>query len=460
MELMCNFHSKALTSTDSQSRMWGRLWGSMGKLTAIKVRAAKPGKDANGAATKAVYQDGEGLFLVCAPTGARSWMLRIQVDGKRRDIGLGKVDDGAGLNAFAKGDDRLATVPLMLRKSLSLAEAREKAAALRKLAKAGLDPIVERDRERVKIPTFKEATADAHSALKAGWSDKTGKAFLASLTDHAFPQLGSMKVSAIGASDVIATLAPIWTSKPELAQKVRTRIGQVLAFAKARGWRSDSLPDARELRSGLSKQGRGGNYAAMPYVEVPAFVSAELAKSATASRYAVLFAILTAARSGEVRNAKWDAIDLEARTWTRSADDMKMKVGHVVTLSDAAVALLERWQPDKALRGGIVFPGTRGGALSDMSLTKAVRTAGRSETVHGFRSAFRDWAAERMPTIPAMVAEMALAHKVGTATEQAYLRSDLRDMRRALMEAWGRFAAPSLSGVGGNVTALRASDAA
>lgn len=432
----------------------------MGKLTAAKVRAAKPGKGPNDQPIKSVLVDGDGLMLVVAPSGARNWVLRVKVGDRRRDIGLGAVDDGAGLNAFAQDDERLADVPLMLRKSLTLAEAREKAAALRKLAKAGLDPVAERDRERVKVPTFKEAATDAHGALKSGWSDKTARAFLASLEDHAFPKLGAMKVNAIGGADVIAALAPIWTDKPVMGRKVRTRIGQVLAFAKARGWRADALPDARELRSGLSKQARGGNLAAMPFADVPAFLAGELAKDATASRFAVLFAILTAARSGEVRSAKWEAIDLEARTWSRSADDMKMKVGHVVTLSDAAVALLERWQPDKALRRGIVFPGTRGGALSDMSLTKALRSAERSETVHGFRSAFRDWAAERMPTIPAMVAEMALAHKVGTATEQAYLRSDLRDMRRALMEAWGRFAAPSLSGVGGNVTALRASDAA
>ncbi|MDE2623757.1 MAG: tyrosine-type recombinase/integrase [Betaproteobacteria bacterium] len=437
----------------------------MGKLTAIKVRNAKPGTGANGQPVKATYQDGDGLFLLCAPTGAKSWILRVQAgrkpDGKpnRRDIGLGAVDvDGAGRNAFADGDNRLDETPLMLRKSLTLAEAREKAAALRKLAKAGLDPVVERDRLRVQVPTFADAVTAAHKALGAGWSPKTAKAFLASLEEHAVPKLGAMKVDAIGSAEVIHALAPIWTDKPVMARKVRSRIGQVLAFAKARGWRTDALPDARELRSGLSKQGRGGNFAAMPFAEVADFVADELAKEMTSSRFAVLFAILTAARSGEVRHATWEQVDLEARTWTRPAEVMKMKTGHVVTLCDAAVALLERFTP-KDLRKGLIFPGQRGGPLSDMSLTKAMRTAGRTETVHGFRSAFRDWAAEKMPTIPAMVAEMALAHKVGTKTEQAYLRSDLRDMRRALMEAWGRFAAPSLSGVADNVTPLPAREA-
>lgn len=269
-----------------------------------------------------------------------------------------------------------------------------------------------------------------------------------------------MRVDRIGSADVIAALAAIWTEKPVMARKVRSRIGQVLAFAKARDWRFEALPDARELRSGLSKQARGGNFSAMPFAEVPGFVAAELGKAATASRFAVLFAVLTAARSGEVRRATWEQIDIEARTWTRPADLMKMGTAHVVTLSDAAIALLERWQGDAKKRKGLLFTGVRGGELSDMSLTKCLRTAGRDETVHGFRSAFRDFAAERCPTIPAMVAEMALAHRVGTSTEQAYLRSDLRDMRRALMDAWGRFAAPSLSGVADNVRPLRAGEAA
>lgn len=427
----------------------------MGKLTVAKVRSARPGRSGQGKPIKATLQDGDGMFLLVAPTGAKSWMLRVQVDGKRRDIGLGTADiDGLGSNAFGGGDNQLAQMSLMLRKSLSLAEAREKAAALRKLAKAGSDPKMERDRQRVKMPTFAETVIEAHSVLSSGWIGRTAKAFKASLEEHANPKLGALKVNAIGSAEVIAALAPIWTDKPVMARKVRGRIGQVLAFAKARGWRADALPDARELRTGLSKQVRGGNFAAMPFVDVPAFIEGELGKGVSASRHAVLFAILTAARSGEVRHATWEQIDLDACTWTRPPAVMKMKEGHVITLSDAAVALLDAYAPED-MRKGLIFAGMRGGPLSDMSLTKAMRTAGRSETVHGFRSAFRDWAAEKMPTIPAMVAEMALAHRVGTATEQAYLRTDLRDMRGALIEAWGRFAAPSLSGVASNVTPIR-----
>jgi hypothetical protein len=165
----------------------------MGKLTVAKVKNAKPGIGRDGQPIKATFQDGEGLFLNCAPTGAKSWILRVQADGKRRDIGLGAADvDGAGREAFGAGDDRVGEASLMLKRSLTLAEAREKAAALRKLAKAGANPVLERDRKRKRVPTFAEAMKAAHEALKAGWSEKTAKAFETSLTDHALPKLGAL----------------------------------------------------------------------------------------------------------------------------------------------------------------------------------------------------------------------------------------------------------------------------
>lgn len=394
----------------------------MGKLTALKVHNAKPG----------THGDGAGLYLRVKPSGARSWVLRVQVQGRREDIGLGSVAQ------------------------LSLAEAREEAAKLRKAAKRGLNARAERDREKLVVPTFAEAMKATHAELSKGWAAKTADAFTSSLERHILPKLGTHRVDVIDAAALQGALAVVWTEKPALAKKLRVRTMQILAFARAKGWRSAPLPDGRELRSGLARQKRGGNFAAMAFRDVPAFVASQLTKDDASSRLAMLFAVLTAARSQEVRLATWDQIDLEARTWARPADIMKMKTPHVVTLSSAAVAILERAAPAD-MRAGLIFPGVRSGKpLSDMSLTRIMRLAGRSETVHGFRSAFRDWAAEMMPAVPAMVAEMALAHKVGTATEQAYLRSDLRDMRRALMDAWGRFAAPSLSGVADNIVALGA----
>lgn len=393
----------------------------MGKLTDLKVRNAKAG----------IHGDGAGLYLRVKDTGAKSWVLRVQFNKSRQDIGLG------GYPA-----------------DLTLGEAREKAAHLRKLARQGKNAREERDREKLVIPTFKDAADQAHEELSKGWTDKHAAAFKASLAEHVTPRIGSKRVDQVASSDIIVALAPIWTVKPQMARKVRVRILQVLGFAKAKGWRSSPLPDARELRDGLARQPKGGNFAAVPFADVPAFVAGQLELEETAGRMALLFTIVTAARSGEVRSARWEHIDLDARAWNRPADLMKSGVKHTVTLNDAALAILER---AKALSNGsgLLFPGSRPGRpLSDMTLTAAMRTAKRTETVHGFRSAFRDWAAERMPTVPAMVAEMALAHSVGTRTEQAYLRSDLRDMRRSMMDAWGRFVAPSLSGASGNVIEL------
>ena len=393
----------------------------MAKLSELRVKNAKPG----------VHGDGSGLYLRVKPSGAKSWVLRVQHMGKREDIGLGGY-------------------PLV-----TLATAREKALGLRRLAREGENARAFRDKGRVRTPSFAEAMKATHEELSKGWSTKHADAFKASLNQHIVPKIGSTRVDQIGSAEVVAALAPIWNDKPAMAKKLRVRIMQVLSFAKSSGWRREALPEARELRGGLARQARGRNFAAMPFADLPGFVADQLAKEPATSRMAMLFAILTGARSGEVRFATWEKIDLKARTWSRTADDMKSDLPHVVTLNDAAIAVLNRVAPAEA-RAGLIFPGAKAGKpLSDMSLTRIMRLAGRSETVHGFRSAFRDWAAEKMPTVPAMVAEMALAHKVGTSTEQAYLRSDLRDMRRTLMNAWSRFVAPSLSAGGSNVVPLQ-----
>jgi integrase len=407
----------------------------MGKLTALKVEKAKypAGLTAQGKPRTSPVRlgDGGGLYLVIKPSGAKSWALLVQHNGRRREVGLG------GYPA-----------------DLDLGEAREKAAQLRKLARQGRNPMAERDKAKVVTPTFAEAVDKAHKALGSGWADKTAEQFKASLDAHT-KSLANKLVDEIESEHVIAALAPIWTEKPQMARKVRHRILQVLSFARSHGWRSSAVPTADELRRGLSKQPRSKGFAAVPYAEVAAFVAGEIGKVDTPARLALLFTILTAARSGEVRKARWEQIDRDAREWNRPAEIMKAGVAHTVTLNDAALAVLDR---ARALSGadGLIFPGFRGNVLSDPALTKMLRNAGRSETVHGFRSSFRDWAAEQMPTMPPMVAEMALAHSVGTLTEKAYLRSDMRELRRTLMEAWGRFVAPSLSGSTDNVVPLGA----
>jgi integrase len=391
--------------------------------TALEVRNAKPGRHAVS----------DGLYLLVKPTGARSWLLRVQFMGKRRDIGLGTVNLLPKSTTDKDSSDRLS---ILENTCLRLEEAKEKAAALRKLAKAGRDPVAERDKGRQIIPTFAKAMEKAHEDLGKGWVPKHAAAFKSSLEAHIIPKIGQCRVDSVDGAMVRDALAPIWTEKPAMAQKLRVRINQVLDYAKARKWRSEATPAAKEVGRGLAKLSRGGNFAAMPYADVLAFMAVQQAQPATAGRLALLFAILTAARSGEVRAAAWEQIDLDAKTWTRPATIMKMKVAHVVALNDAALAVLKRAKPYSNGKG-LVFPGAGGKQLSDMTLTKALRDAGQTCTVHGFRSSFRDWCAEKMPSIPAMVAEMALAHSVGTATERAYLRTDLLDMRRLLMTAWG-----------------------
>ena len=391
----------------------------MGKLTARQVQTAKPG----------TLVDGKGLLLRVKNDNAKSWVLRVQYDGRRRDVGLGSVD------------------------ILTLAEARDKAAALRKIALTGGDPIVERDKHKTKVPTFAEAIQRTHDELGKGWGDKTGAQFLSSLNTHAVPVLGRHKVDVIETEHVTAALAKIWTEKPQIARKVRHRINQVLAFSKARGWRTSPVPLAKEITDGLAKQPESRGFRAMPYKELPAYIAGELAKSDSPARLALLFTIFTAARSGEVRLAEWRQIDREDREWKRPGEIMKNGKPHTVTLNEAAMAVLDR-AAETYGTDGLIFPSLHGKVLTNAALGKMLRDSGRTETVHGFRSTFRDWAAEKMPTVPYAVAEMALAHTVGDATERAYLRTDLRAHRRALMDAWSDYAAPSLTGGTDNVVAF------
>ena len=398
----------------------------MPRLSVVGVKSAKPGK----------HSDGDGLHLIVKPTGARSWVLRIQQDGKRRDIGLGAV----ALQSPSPNDP-CQQINILHRKVLTLAEAREKASLLRRLTKGGLDPIEERDRDRQSVPTFDAAARAAHEALKGGWSTKNAAAFMTSLETHAFAALGHKRVSNIDAGDVQGVLAPIWLAKPEMARKVRHRIGTVLNFAQSKGWRSSEAPKA-SVTVGLPAQATGGNFKAMPFADVPAFYASHLAGASTIGRRALALQILTAARPGEVRLAKWEQFDLDAGLWIRPAELMKGRraKAHTVTLNAAAVALLaERKKLVEPQGADIVFFGRGGKPMSDMTAGKVLRDAGLPFDAHGFRSTFRDWAAEKMSSIPDAVAEAALAHVVPDKVVAAYKRTNFLEMRRDLLSAWGSF---------------------
>lgn len=401
----------------------------MSRLTTLSMKNAKPGRHA----------DGGGLYLLVKPTGAKSWLLRVQVDGKRRDIGLGSFRESPR-KAIGDVADPI-TIPILQRKVLSLGEAREKAELIRIAAKSGLDPIAERDRERRSTPTFREATEAAHIALKDGWKEKGAQVFLRSLENHAYPTLGNQRVDSITAGDITAALSLIWMTKPDMARKVRQRIGTVLNFSHSKGWRPTEAP-SRSVTVGLPRQPKGGNFSAMPYSEIPDFVAQLHADAPTTGKRALLFQILTAARPGEVRAARWNQVDLAKREWNRPASMMKGSEAHVVTLNHAAVQLLA------LIRGETtpphtehIFPGSRGVMMSDMTMSKVLRTAGLPYDAHGFRSSFRDWAAEKMPNIPDPVAEAALAHIVPDKVVRAYKRTTFIEMRRTLLDAWGNFAA-------------------
>jgi integrase len=389
----------------------------MGKLTATAVKAAvkEPGR----------YGDGEGLFLEVRRPGTGSWIVRVQKDGRRRDIGLGSLS------------------------KVSLALARERAAAVRTQVEMGLDPLMERERSSG-LPTFRKAATLLMAEQKRTWKNaKHGAQWLAMLEAYAFPTMGELRVDRIETGHVRDALGPIWIDKPETARRVRQRIGAVLDFAVGKNWRSHGV-DMRIVSKALPRQPKErGRFEAMPYADVPDFI-ATLRERVSMGRLALEALILTAARSGEIRGARWNELDLEAGTWTVPAARMKAGKEHVVALSKAAISVFERAKALRIASSDLVFPGaTRGKPMSDMTLTKVLRDAGLKVTAHGFRSSFRDWAAEQT-NIAGEVAEAALAHTIPNRVEAAYRRTNFLEKRRDLMERWGRFCV----GSEGNVVPL------
>ena len=375
-------------------------------LTVQFVRSVKaPGR----------YVDGYGLMLVVKPTGGKSWIQRLVIRGKRRDIGLGSLD------------------------RVSLAQARRIAFDSRNVAREGGDPTF---REEVRsIPSFAEA-AEAVIAMHTGtWSDrgKTEARWRATLATYAFPRLGRKSVAEITPSDVLAVLVHdgFWQEKRESARKVRQRISTIMDWAVAEGHRADNPCQA--LKAALPRAGHQTRHQrALPFDRVSEALSRVRASAAyPTTKIAFEFLVLTAARSGEVRGARWNELDIEGRVWTVPGERTKTNQPHRVPLSGRALEVLHEAAQYRD-GSGLVFPSARGLTMSDMTVSKLVKELGIPAVPHGFRSSFRMWAAERT-NIPREVCEFALGHVVGDEAERAYQRSDLFEKRRQLMDAWARY---------------------
>jgi integrase len=374
-------------------------------LTAAQIRVLKkPGR----------YADGNGLYLKVTKSGAKRWELRTMVCGKRCDIGLGGL------------------------KLVSLAEAREEARKYRQMARNDGDPLAEKRRARQVVPTFKEAAEAVHKEHAKAWKNaKHCDQWINTLKTYTFPIFGDRKVGQVQTPDILKALTPIWLTKPETARRVRQRIGTVLDWAKAAGYRSGENP-VGEISKALPRQSdREGHFAALPYVEVPAFFRRLHESEPTTASLALEFLILTAARTGEVLEAKWSEIDLDQAIWTIPANRMKAGREQRVPLAPRCIELL-----DKAKRLGagseLVFPGRSNDKPMSNMMLMIMRRLEVAYTVHGFRSAFRDWASERT-NYAREICEAALAHTVKDKTEAAYRRSDLFEKRRELMAAWCAF---------------------
>ncbi len=384
-------------------------------LTEKAIKAAKPGK----------HHDANGVFLRVSEAGGKYWVQRLTLRGRRVDIGIGNAD------------------------IVTLQEARDIAHENRRRVRAGEDPLAERRKVKA-VPTFREAAEKVAELHRPTWrSGKHADDFTNSLKMYVHPLLGDRRVSEITPSDMLAVLQPIWLDKPETARRVKQRVGTIFKWSMAKGWRSDNPAEA--VSKALPAQTREKtHFRSLPYDEVAGCIEAvRNSKAWIATKAAVEFTILTAARSGEVRNASWAEIDLERGVWTVPAGKMKMKKEHRVPLSTRAIEVLAEAQAVRDATG-LVFPSPRGKTLSDMTLSKLVKELGFDVHVHGFRASFRQWCQERTG-FPAEVAEAALAHSAGDEVVRAYARSDLFEKRAEMMQQWADF----LSGRRGLVVTLR-----
>jgi integrase len=409
---------------------------TVSKLSARSVANAKaPG----------LCGDGGGLYLQVSNTGTKSWLFRYKVGGRSRYMGLGSLG------------------------TVSLAKARELASECRRLRLQHIDPIDHRNGVRAtarldaaKAMAFDECRDAYLAAHNAGWRNAKHRAqWTNTLVTYVTPVFGKLPVQTIDVALVLKVLEPIWSTKPETASRLRGRIERILDWAKARGFRGGENP-ARwrghldQLLPARSKVRKVKHHAALSFDEITPFMTELREREGVAAR-ALEFAILTAARTGEVLGATWDEINLRSRTWTIPAHRMKGHREHRVPLSDAAIRVLARMQELKS--GELVFPGNRNGKpLSNMALLMVLRRMGRGDlTTHGFRSSFRTWAAERTG-FPREVVEAALAHVIENKVEAAYQRGDLFEKRRRLMIEWAKYCARPRSAEG-SIVSLRAGSA-
>ena len=380
-------------------------------LTPAFVRRAKAGR----------HCDGNGLYLDVQQSGSRSWIQRIVIRGRRREIGLGGFP----------------VVPLD--------DARDEALKNRRLALAGRDPVAEKQRAR-SVPSFEEATRLVWEQHRRGWRNaKYTHDWLSGVSRLAFPRLGALSVADVNGADIVDVLKPVWHTHPTTAWRLRQRIGSVMEWAVAMGLRDDNPCD--RIGPALGRQNhRQRHYRALHHGEVGGAVAAVNASEARpVVKLAFEFLVLTAARSGEVRGALWSEMDAANAVWTIPAERMKGNREHRVPLCPralnllAAARVLESWRPGEP-DGTLVFPTARGGRMKDEALSKILRDLDIPAVPHGFRSSFRDWASEET-NHPREVSEAALAHAVRNRTEAAYARSDLFDRRRKLMDEWGDYVA-------------------
>lgn len=418
----------------------------MGKLTDLEAKNAAAGR----------HGDGDGLYLVVKPSGARSWLLRVMHDGRAQEIGLGGYADSA------KDAGKL-----------TLAKARLEAARVRAEVKAGRNVVAERKaakagRMEANRHTFEKLAREVnkHRATRRtrkgfALTEKTNALWLARLEQHAFSFIGTEPVANIDVQAIRRVIRPLWHDMPETARRVFMAIAEVLNYGNGEGL-CGPAPRLDAVGKGLGAQPEAQNRAAVAWQDAPKVIAKLLAKDRTAGRLCLLFAALTGSRSAEARGANWGEIDMDAKLWNRPAERMKMREAHAVPLSEPAMAILRAMLASRALEtakpvkpGDLVFPGKGGRPLADMTLLKAHKLEAPGTSVHGWRSTFASWAASETD-YPAEVRELSLAHVGADKVARAYQRDPLVEKRRDLMADWAVYLMPHAAGQAGdgNVVAM------